>query len=228
MRSMALTKRYLITKRLLDVTLTGCSLVVLSPLIGLVAASVRLRLGSPIFYGQLRIGLDHRPFRLWKFRTMTQDRDADGTLLPDAARLTPLGRMLRETSLDELPQLINVLRGEMSLVGPRPLLVRYIPRYSERQRLRHKAKPGITGWAQVNGRNLIDWDSKLELDVWYAEHASLSLDLQILARTLLIVLQRGGVLSGAGAELDEFWGKAGAPAEGPRAFPVEENESLPS
>jgi lipopolysaccharide/colanic/teichoic acid biosynthesis glycosyltransferase len=144
--------------------------------------------------------------------------------LPDAARLTKLGLFLRRHSLDELPQLFNILRGEMSVVGPRPLLARYLPRYTPRQRLRQRVKPGVTGWAQVNGRNALDWESRLELDVWYVEHFSLWLDLRIMARTCLKLLHKDDVLPGAGSELDEFWGADGPPAAGPRAFPVEATE----
>ena len=179
-------------------------------------------------YRQVRVGQGEKPFRLWKFRTMSNERSADGALLPDGERLTRLGRWLRETSLDELPQLINVLTGDMSVVGPRPLLTRYIPRYTARQRRRHEARPGITGWAQIHGRNAVDWDSRLELDVWYVENASLGLDLRILLRTILIVLRRDAVLSGGGADKDEFWGVLGPPTTGPRAFPVEESELMPS
>jgi len=189
--------------------------------------AIGVSMGRPMLFRQTRLGYDSRPFRLWKFRTMTNERSPDGTLLPDAERLTKLGRWLRETSLDELPQLLNVLAGDMSIVGPRPLLTRYLNRYTERQKRRHEVQPGITGWAQINGRNALDWESKLELDVWYVDNRSLPLDLLILLKTVAIVLRRKSVLSGAGAELDEFWGTAGPPLEGPRAFPVDENEPLP-
>ena len=181
-------------------------------------------MGSPALYRQPRPGLHERPIRVWKFRTMTDARDERGGLLPDGERLTALGRVLREYSLDELPQFFNVLCGDLSLVGPRPLLTRYLPRYTARQRLRHAVKPGMTGWAQVNGRNALDWESRLELDVRYAENFSLALDLKIMLLTVVRLLQRRDVLPGAGAELDEFWGTQGPPAEGPRAFPVEEEE----
>ena len=215
-------------KRALDVSLAGLGIAASWPLLLGVAAAVRCQMGGPVMYRQVRIGLDAKPFRLWKFRTMTNQRSADGALLPDGERLTQLGRWLRETSLDELPQLLNVLAGDMSIVGPRPLLARYVPRYTPRQQLRHSVRPGVTGWAQINGRNTLDWNSRLELDVWYAEHASLGLDIRIILRTFLLVLRREAVVSGAGAEMDEFWGLAGPPAAGPRAFPVEENESIPS
>jgi lipopolysaccharide/colanic/teichoic acid biosynthesis glycosyltransferase len=159
---------------------------------------------------------------------MTNARDDRGRLLPDGARLTRLGRFLREYSLDELPQFFNVLAGDLSLVGPRPLLTRYLPRYTARQRRRHAVKPGLTGWAQVNGRNALDWESRLELDVWYAEHQSIGLDVRIMLLTVLRLLQRRDVRPGAGAEVDEFWGTQGPPAHGPRALPVEEDEGAPA
>jgi sugar transferase EpsL len=214
-------------RRILDVALASAGLVASVPLGLAVIAAIRLSMGPPVFYRQTRLGYRNDPFRLWKFRTMTGERTPEGTLLPDAERLTKLGRFLRETSLDELPQLLNVLTGEMSIVGPRPLLTRYLPRYNERQRRRHEVRPGITGWAQINGRNALDWESRLELDVWYVEHQSLSLDLKILLKTILIVLRRDSVMSGAGAELDEFWGAEGPPSDGPRAFPVDEDEAVP-
>jgi sugar transferase EpsL len=211
-------------KRLLDLLGATLGSIIALPFAGLIWVVVRVRMGSPAFYGQVRAGRDGAPFTLWKFRTMTGSRDESGSLLPDAQRLRALGLLLRRFSLDELPQLVNVLCGEMSLVGPRPLLLRYLPRYSPRQRLRLVAKPGITGWAQVNGRNTTDWSTRLELDAWYAENWTFGLDLKILALTLLQVFKTGSVKPGAGAELDEFWGEAGPPAEGPRAFPVEQDE----
>ena len=225
---MTFSKGQAALKRAMDVGLAGAALTAALPLLAGVAAAVRWQMGAPVMYRQVRIGLDTKPFRLWKFRTMTSERSPDGALLPDGQRLTRLGRWLRETSLDELPQLINVIAGDMSIVGPRPLLVRYVPRYTPRQQLRHSVRPGLTGWAQIHGRNAIDWNSKLELDVWYAEQASLWLDVRIILRTVRLVLRREAVLSGAGAEIDEFWGTAGPPCTGPRAFPVEENESIPS
>jgi lipopolysaccharide/colanic/teichoic acid biosynthesis glycosyltransferase len=215
------------TKRAFDLVVSIAAIALLSPLLLGVAVLVRLRLGTPVFYTQLRPGLHEEPVRVCKFRTMTETRHPDGTLLPDAARLTRLGRFLREYSLDELPQLFNILVGDMSVVGPRPLLSRYLPRYTLRQRRRHAMKPGITGWAQVNGRNALDWESRLELDVWYVENFSLLLDLRIMLLTCWSVLHREGVLAGAGAELDEFWGADGPPKSGPRAFPVEAAESWP-
>lgn len=217
----------LIVKRVIDIVAGVTLVVAFAPAFAAVAAAVRIKMGSPVLYKQLRPGLHERPIKVYKFRTMTDQRGPDGRLLPDAERLTPLGRFLREHSLDELPQLFNILSGEMSLVGPRPLLSRYLPRYTPRQRLRHNVKPGITGWAQVNGRNALDWESRLELDVWYTENFSLWLDLRIIFLTILKVLRREGVLAGAGAELDEFWGIQGRPAQGPGALPVEAAEFWP-
>ena len=167
-------------KRLLDLALSIPFLVLLSPVLGLVAALVRLSFGSPVLFLQERPGLHGQPFALYKFRTMTDDRDETGNLLPDSARLTSFGRFLRSTSLDELPALINVLRGDMSLVGPRPLLPQYLPRYDEEAYRRHQVLPGLTGWAQINGRNAISWEEKFSLDIWYVDNMSLWLDPKIL------------------------------------------------
>ncbi len=208
----------------MDIVAAGVGLLALSPLLLLVAVAVRVRLGRPVLFRQVRPGLGERPFTLYKFRTMTNDRGADGKLLPDALRLGRFGRFLRSFSLDELPQLWNVLVGTMSLVGPRPLPVRYLTRYTARQRQRHAVRPGITGLAQVAGRNDLDWESRFERDLWYVEHPSLRLDLKILVLTVVRVLRRSGVRARGGAELDEFWGPLGAPSQGPKAFPVEENE----
>ena len=174
-------------KRAFDLTLALLALTILSPMIGLIALLVWLELGSPVLFRQQRPGLHGRAFTLYKFRTMTDARDAQANLLPDAERLTPLGRFLRSTSLDELPELFNVLKGDMSLVGPRPLLMRYLDRYTPEQMRRHQVKPGITGWAQVNGRNVLTWEQKFALDVWYVDHASLWLDLKILHPFLRIL-----------------------------------------
>jgi sugar transferase EpsL len=212
------------TKRLIDIVVSSVLLFVVSPVLCGVAAAIWMTMGRPIIYGQIRPGLHERPFRVWKFRTMTNDRDSYGRLLPDSQRLTALGRWIRERSLDELPQLVNVLTGGMSLVGPRPLLFRYLNRYTNRQRIRHSVKPGITGWAQVNGRNATDWDTRLEHDVFYAENQSLGLDGRILLLTCRRLIDRDGVLPGAGGELDEFWGTLGVPETGPRAYPVEPDE----
>jgi sugar transferase EpsL len=183
----------LAVKRAMDVAVAAIALVVLSPIIGSVAIAVRSRLGTPVFFRQLRPGLDGRPFMMLKFRTMSDSRDETGAQLPDAVRLTPLGRFLRLTSLDELPELVNVLRGEMSLVGPRPLLMDYLPRYTPRQRRRHAMRPGITGLAQVSGRQNVAFSRRLELDVWYVDNWSLALDVRILCQTLLKVLRFEGV-----------------------------------
>ncbi|TKB74257.1 MAG: sugar transferase [Nitrospira sp.] len=177
-------------KRLLDIVAASVGLMVSGPLMVVVAVIIRATMGSPVLFRQRRPGLHGRIFTLLKFRTMSVDRDRERQSQFDAHRVTPLGRILRQTSLDELPQLFNVLRGDMSLVGPRPLLPEYLPYYSTRELLRHTVKPGITGWAQVNGRNRLSWDQRLELDVWYAEHRSLRLDLRILYLTALRVLQR--------------------------------------
>jgi lipopolysaccharide/colanic/teichoic acid biosynthesis glycosyltransferase len=213
-------------KRAIDIVGASIVLAAALPLLVCVSASILVAMGWPILYGQLRPGLHERPFRLWKFRTMSDARDSRGRLLPDGERLTPLGRWLREYSLDELPQLINVLAGQMSLVGPRPLLMRYLNRYTPRQHLRHTVKPGMTGWAQVTGRNTTDWETRLERDVWYAEHTSLALDLRIFWLTCRGLVEHKDVLPGAGAEFDEFWGTAGVPEQGPRAFPVEADEQI--
>ena len=197
-------------KRLVDVVGAGTAIVVLSPALAAVALAVRVRMGRPVLFAQLRPGLDGALFEMWKFRTMTDDRDASGTLLPDAERLTAVGRFLRRTSLDELPELFNVLRGDMSLVGPRPLLPEYLPLYSPEQRRRHEVPPGITGWCQVNGRNALSWDDKFALDVWYVDHWSLGLDLRILAATVQAVLTGRGI-SAEGHATAPFFRGPGVP-----------------
>jgi sugar transferase EpsL len=181
------------TKRLFDFSASLAALLLLSPIFLLLAVLVRVKIGSPIFFTQTRPGLHGNAFTMIKFRTMTHARDADGALLPDAERLTRFGRFLRATSLDELPELWNVLEGDMSLVGPRPLLIEYLPLYSPEQARRHEVRPGITGWAQVNGRNAISWDEKFSLDLWYVDHQSLWLDLKIISLTIMKVLAREGV-----------------------------------
>ena len=180
-------------KRLLDLALALPALVLLAPVIAVTALVVARRLGSPVLFRQQRPGFRGRPFTVFKFRTMTDARDAGGNLLPDIERLTPTGRFLRRTSLDELPQLWNVIRGDLSLVGPRPLLMDYLPNYTPEQARRHDVLPGITGWAQIHGRNALAFGARLELDVWYVDHWSLRLDLTILARTLGYVLRSRGV-----------------------------------
>jgi lipopolysaccharide/colanic/teichoic acid biosynthesis glycosyltransferase len=217
-----------VLKRALDLGVGVLALMCLAPLMLLIALAIGIGMGGrPILYRQVRPGLNEKAFRIWKFRTMTDQRDAAGNLLPDAQRLTRFGRWLRERSLDELPQLMNILRGDLSLVGPRPLLMRYLPRYTQRQRCRHLVKPGITGWSQVNGRNALDWETRLELDLWYVAHHSLWLDCRILLMTVSRVLRRENVLAGGGSDFAEFWGLAGVPEHGPLALPVEEDESAP-
>jgi lipopolysaccharide/colanic/teichoic acid biosynthesis glycosyltransferase len=171
-----------------------------------IAALIALRMGAPVLYRQVRPGLGGRPFTLYKFRTMTEARDAGGRELPDAQRLTALGAWLRRWSLDELPQLFNVLRGDMSLVGPRPLLMEYLPLYDERQARRHEVRPGITGWAQVNGRNALTWPERFELDLWYVENRSFLLDLKILGMTLARVIRGEGINQPGAATMERFRG----------------------
>jgi len=191
-------------KRLLDVLASAAALALLAPLLGCIGLLVRLKLGRPVLFRQRRPGLGGRPFTLLKFRTMTDACDARGAPLPDEQRLTAFGRFLRGTSLDELPELINVLMGDMSLVGPRPLLMEYLPLYSSEQARRHDVRPGITGWAQVNGRNAISWDDRFALDVWYVDHAGLRLDLRILRMTLLQVFRRKGISAKGHATMPRF------------------------
>jgi len=195
-------------KRLFDFIAAGAGLLVLWPFLALLALLVRVKLGSPVLFRQQRAGLDGKPFHLYKFRSMTQACDAQGQLLPDAVRLTAFGRLLRSTSLDELPGLWNVLCGEMSLVGPRPLLPEYLPLYSPQQARRHEVLPGITGWAQVNGRNAISWEQKFELDVWYVDNRSFWLDLQILWKTVAKVLKRDGISNAQDVTMPPFEGSA--------------------
>lgn len=193
-------------KRLLDCLAAAVGLALLALPLAVIAVLVRWNMGGPVLFVQQRPGYHGRPFRLVKFRTMTGARDARGRLLPDGERLTRIGRWLRATSLDELPELWNVLRGDMSLVGPRPLLMEYLPLYSERQARRHEVRPGLTGWSQVNGRNTVDWPARLEMDVWYVDHRSLGLDLRILLRTLGLVLRREGIHQEGRATMDAFRG----------------------
>ncbi len=193
-------------KRLFDLLASAIGLLVLAVPLALLAWQVKRKLGSPVLFTQVRPGLHGKPFRMVKFRTMTDARDASGALLPDAQRLTPFGRFLRASSLDELPELWNVLRGEMSLVGPRPLLMEYLPLYSPEQARRHEVRPGITGWAQVNGRNAISWADKFALDVWYVDHRSLWLDMRILWLTVRKVLVRDGISAAGEATMPRFEG----------------------
>ena len=193
-------------KRLFDITAAFAALLLLALPLALLTWQVRRKLGSPAFFRQVRPGMHGQPFEMVKFRTMTDARGPDGALLPDADRLTPFGRFLRASSLDELPELWNVLKGEMSLVGPRPLLMEYLPLYSPQQARRHEVRPGITGWAQVNGRNAISWDDKFKLDVWYVDHRSLWLDLRILWMTVRKVLVRDGISAEGQATVEYFRG----------------------
>jgi lipopolysaccharide/colanic/teichoic acid biosynthesis glycosyltransferase len=193
-------------KRTFDLFAASAALIVLAPFMAAIALIVRIFLGAPVLFRQARPGYKARPFTCLKFRTMTDKRDAEGQLLSDAERLTPLGQFLRSTSLDELPELINVIRGEMSLVGPRPLLMQYLERYTPEQMRRHDVEPGITGWAQINGRNAASWEQKFAYDVWYVENRSFWLDLKILALTLWKTLQREGISNGEHATMPEFVG----------------------
>lgn len=193
-------------KRLFDLLLTIPGTLVILPFLLVLALLVRLVHGSPLLFVQTRPGKDGKPFNMYKFRTMTDAWDAKGNLLPDHERLTPLGRFLRATSLDEFPELINVLKGDMSLVGPRPLLMEYLPRYSPEQSRRHEVKPGMTGWAQVNGRNAISWEEKFRYDVWYVDNRSLWLDINILAMTMRNVLLRKGINHNATETMPFFQG----------------------
>ncbi len=193
-------------KRLLDMTASAAGLLVLLPFLLVVGLLIWWRMGWPVLFTQERPGLGGRVFRLYKFRTMTEARDGEGRLLGDEERLTALGRWVRRWSVDELPQLWNVLKGEMSLVGPRPLLVEYLGRYSARQARRHEVKPGVTGWAQVHGRNAVSWGEKLEMDVWYVENRSLWLDVRILGMTVGKVLKREGISQAGRATVDYFTG----------------------
>lgn len=193
-------------KRIFDVAVSATLLfVLLLPLLGL-AWLIRRKLGSPVFFRQIRPGLCNKPFLMFKFRTMSDTCGLDGELLPDAQRLTPFGLFLRSSSLDELPEFWNVLKGDMSLVGPRPLLVQYVSRYTTEQARRHEVKPGITGWAQVNGRNAISWEEKFRLDVWYVDNRSFLLDLKILWMTVLKVFRREGISQQGQATMEEFMG----------------------
>lgn len=195
-------------KRLLDLAIVVPALAVAAPVIGGTAVAIAATMGRPVFFFQTRPGLHAKPFVIAKFRTMTNERGPDGELLPDDQRMTRVGQFIRTTSLDELPQLWNVVKGDMSLVGPRPLLMRYLDRYSPEQARRHDVKPGITGWTQVKGRNALTWDAKFALDVWYVDHISLATDLRILAMTAVKVLQRGDISAEGHVTMPEFMGNA--------------------
>lgn len=194
-------------KRLFDIVVSGILLVVLSPLLAALTLIVLIQLGRPVFFRQLRPGLAGKPFELIKFRTMSEERDSTGALLPDGQRLSPLSRFLRSSSFDELPELWNVLKGEMSLVGPRPLLMEYLPLYSPAEARRHDVRPGLTGWAQINGRNAVSWEERFKLDVWYVDHHSMWLDLKILMRTVSQVLKRSGISEEGEATMSRFKGE---------------------
>ena len=201
---MEIYRKYI--KRILDVIISAVTLLLLSPVLIITALLVRVKLGSPVIFKQERPGLNGRIFKMYKFRTMTDERDSEGKLLSDEQRLTHFGNVLRSTSLDELPELWNILKGDMSLIGPRPLLVKYLPLYSERQSHRHDVRPGITGYAQVHGRNKLDWPERFEMDVYYTENLSFKMDLKIVADTVGVVLRRDGISSDTSATMEEFRG----------------------
>jgi lipopolysaccharide/colanic/teichoic acid biosynthesis glycosyltransferase len=200
-------KRFWTLKRIFDVIVAAMMLIALCPVIAIVALMVRSKLGRPVLFFQIRPGRDGKPFRMIKFRTMLHAVDQEGVPLPDSERLTAFGRMLRATSLDELPELLNVLRGEMSLVGPRPLLMEYLPLYTPEQARRHEVRPGLTGWAQVNGRNSLNWEDRFALDLWYVDHRSMLLDLHILCLTLRKVVLKEGISAEGEATMPPFIGK---------------------
>ena len=193
-------------KRMLDIVLSLSALIILSPVMFVVWCLVRIKLGSPAIFKQERPGLNGKVFKLYKFRTMTDERDENGELLPDEVRLTKFGKALRGTSLDELPELWNIVKGDMSIVGPRPLLAKYLPLYSERQARRHEVRPGFTGLAQVKGRNSISWEEKFEWDVWYADNITFGGDIKIILNTVKVVLKKDGISSGTSATMEEFRG----------------------
>lgn len=193
-------------KRLIDITASGAALVALSPVLAVIAYKVKKNLGSPVLFKQTRPGLDGKPFEMIKFRTMKDATDKQGNLLPDSERLTAFGQKLRSTSLDEIPELWNVLKGDMSLVGPRPLLMEYLPLYSSEQARRHDVRPGVTGYAQVNGRNAISWEEKFKLDTWYVDNQSLWLDIKILVKTVKQVLIKDGISADGEATMSKFTG----------------------
>ena len=195
-------------KRLLDFILSLFAIIILSPVLLIVALLVRIKLGSPVIFKQKRPGLNEKIFTLYKFRTMTDAKDEHGNLLPDEIRLTKFGKLLRSTSLDELPELFNTLKGDMSIVGPRPLLVRYLPLYNEHQKHRHDVRPGFTGYAQCNGRNAISWEEKFDLDVYYTKNLTLFMDIKIIIKTVKVVLFREGISSETSVTMEEFRGSS--------------------
>lgn len=194
-------------KRLFDIVASFCGLLLLAPVIAIVAWQIHRKLGSPVLFRQVRPGLDGKPFEMIKFRTMRDAVDATGKPLPDSERMTPFGSFLRSSSLDELPELWNVLKGDMSLVGPRPLLMEYLPLYNPEQYRRHEARPGVTGWAQINGRNALSWDEKFKLDIWYVDNRSFLLDLKIILLTIKKVVVRDGISADGEVTMAKFMGK---------------------
>ncbi len=197
---------YKYVKRILDIISSLLAIIILSPLLAVTSVLVKTKLGSPVLFKQERPGKDEKIFTLMKFRTMTDKRDENGELLPDEVRLTKFGKFLRSTSIDELPELFNILKGDMSVIGPRPLLVKYLPRYNEHQHRRHEVKPGLSGWAQVNGRNAISWEEKFDFDVEYVDNYSLLMDIKVLFMTVANVLKRDGISSETSATMEEFMG----------------------
>ncbi len=204
MRKNGIYNRFI--KRLFDIVLSLLFIILFCWLYLIVAILVRVKLGSPVLFKQPRPGKDEKIFDMYKFRTMTDGRDAEGNLLPDAERMTPFGSFLRKTSLDELPEMFTILKGDMSFVGPRPLLVKYLPLYNEEQHRRHEVRPGLTGWAQVNGRNLLSWEDKFEKDVYYVDHISFLLDLKIVFKTVAVVFNHSGISSETDATMEAFTG----------------------
>lgn len=200
---------YKYIKRILDIISSLLAIIILSPLLAVTAVLVKTKLGSPVLFRQERPGKDEKIFTLMKFRTMTDERDENGELLPDEVRLTKFGKSLRSTSIDELPELFNILKGDMSVIGPRPLLVEYIPRYNEHQHRRHEVRPGLSGWAQVNGRNTVSWEDKFDMDVHYVDNYSFAMDVKILFMTVLNVLKREGISSETSATMEVFMGTPG-------------------
>lgn len=200
-------------KRFFDVVVSFLALLILSPIIGITALLIRIKIGSPVLFTQERPGYMGSYFRVYKFRSMTNERDENGELLPDDVRLTSFGKVIRKLSLDELPQLLNVLKGDMSFVGPRPLLVEYLPLYNERQARRHEVRPGITGWAQVNGRNAISWEERFKLDVWYVENRTFWFDIKILFMTVLKIFKSEGISQDGQATMTKFTGEPVASSE---------------
>ena len=200
---------YKYIKRILDIISSLLAIIILSPLLAVTAVLVKTKLGSPVLFRQERPGKDEKIFTLMKFRTMTDERDENGELLPDEVRLTKFGKLLRSTSIDELPELFNILKGDMSVIGPRPLLVEYIPRYNEHQHRRHEVRPGLSGWAQVNGRNTVSWEDKFDMDVYYVDNYSFAMDVKILFMTVLNVLKKEGISSETSATMEVFMGTPG-------------------